>query len=182
MNNKFIVKVFFRGDWCPWSNAYLRDFDATVDKIRALGGDVLGITSQEGNKSKQNNNLSFDVLVDNKNIEAKKYDIFITAQQDVPNADAIDFYAYGMVQPGVVIEDSNGRILYRWAIDPNEMNLGGASDRPLVKDIVDELENILEGKSEIDTKSFRKTDLDDLRRRHPNEFKTVQAYIASLGK
>lgn len=180
MNNQFTIKVFFRGDWCPWCNAYLRDFDNTIDKINTLGGHVIGITSQLNNQSKANNNLSFDIVVDNENIEAQKYDIFITSQNEVPNPNAIDSYAHGMVQPGVIIEDNDENILYRWAINPNEMNFGGATDRPLVSDIVNKLEKIIEGSISVDTDAFGTTDIAYLEQGHPVEFKQVKAYLDSI--
>lgn len=181
MKDKFLIKVFFRGDWCPWCNAYLKDFDSHIETIRGLGGEVLAITSQEGNQTKENNGLSFDVLVDNDNREARKYEIVVTPQKDVPNHDAIDSYVHGMIQPGVLIEDSKGRILFRWAIDPNEMNFSGAKDRPLVSDIVKNLEDLLSGKTNSNH-SFGAGDMDYLQKYHPEEFKTVQAYLASTGK
>ncbi|WP_444943945.1 peroxiredoxin family protein [Microbulbifer sp. ZKSA006] len=182
MKQQFVIKVFFRGDWCPWCNAYLRDFDSNIDKIHQLGGEVIGITSQAGNQSKKNNNLRFDITVDNENVEARKYGIVITPQNEVPYPDGIDAYSHGMVQPGVVIEDTSGNILYRWAINPNEMNLGGAKDRPLVSDIVDDLENILVGASKGSKTAFKTTDMDYLKNEHPVEYKQIQAYLASMGK
>ena len=65
-----------------------------------------------------------------------------------------------MVQPGVVIEDSEGKILYKWAIVPSEMNFGGATDRPLVADIVSSLEQILKGKE--NGNSFKTTNMNYL--------------------
>ena len=85
-----------------------------------------------------------------------------------------------MVQPGVVIEDSEGKILYKWAIVPSEMNLGGASDRPLVADIVASLEQILKGQE--NGNSFNTTDMNYLEQNHPDEYQKVQAYIASLNQ
>lgn len=182
MKQAFTIKVFFRGDWCPWCNAYLRDFDHNLDTIKRLGGEVVAITSQEGNQSQSNNQLNFDVIVDNANQEAQKYDIVVTPQKEVPYPDAIAAYAHGMIQPGVVIETAEGEILYRWAINPNEMNLGGAKDRPLVSDIVAALENILERNNTTDINAFKKTDMAYLEKSHPVEHEQIKAYLASIGK
>lgn len=179
MNNEFTVKVFFRGDWCPWCSAYLNDFnDKALDKIQALGGKVIGITSQAGNQSQETLGLNFDVLVDEDNVAAKKYGIVITPKAASPLKDVEGVYPNGMVQPGVVIEDTSGKILYNWAIDPNEMNFGGAKDRPLVSDIVSSLEKILKG--ELDGGTFNIGDMAYLEQDHPEEYKKVQAYLASL--
>ena len=181
MSSDFTVKVFFRGDWCPWCSGYLKDFnEKALHKIQELGGNIVGITSQAGNQSQQQLGLNFDIQIDEENVEAKKYGIFITPQSEVPFKGVDGLYPNGMVQPGVVIEDSEGKILYKWAIIPSEMNLGGASDRPLVTDIVSSLEQILKGRE--NGNSFQKTDMNYLERNHPEEYKKVQAYIASLNK
>ena len=174
MSNDFTVKVFFRGDWCPWCSGYLKDFnDKALHKIQELGGKVVGITSQAGNQSPKNLGLNFDIQIDEENIEAKKYGIFITPKAETPLKDVDGVYPNGMVQPGVVIEDSEGKILYKWAIVPSEMNLGGASDRPLVEDIVSSLEQILKGQE--NGNSFNTTDMNYLEQNHPEEYQKVQS-------
>jgi len=130
-----------------------------------------------GNQSKQNNNLDFEVLEDADNVEAKKYDVFITPKEHTPLKDVEGAYESGMAQPGVIIEDSKGNILYRWAINPSEMNLGGATDRPLVSDIVGSLERILAGSA---ADQFATTNMKYLEEDHPDQFKIVQDYLASL--
>lgn len=178
MANTFTIKVFFRGDWCPWCNGYLRDFNSHLETIRALGGDVVGITSQIGNQSKANNELDFDIQVDAANIEAAKYDIYITPKAETPLAEVDGVYENGMVQPGVVVEDADGNILYRWAIVPSEMNFGGATDRPLVADIVGALEQIVT--SGATPSDFGSTDMAYLAANHPDQHKMVMDYLASL--
>ena len=179
MSSLFTVKVFFRGDWCPWCSGYLKDFNnQALNKIQSLGGQVIGITSQVGNQSKEKLGLNFDIQVDEENIEAKKYGIFVTPKSETPFKDVDGIYPNGMAQPGVIIEDSEGQVLYKWAIVPSEMNLGGASDRPLVAHIVSSLEEILQGQESGE--SFNTTDMDYLKLHHPEEYKKVLAYIASL--
>ncbi|MEM9279915.1 MAG: redoxin domain-containing protein [Pseudomonadota bacterium] len=178
MSNSFTIKVFFRGDWCPWCNGYLRDFNSELTTIKNHGGSVVGITSQVGNQSAANNNLDFDVIVDEKNVEAKKYNIFVTPKEETPLKDVDGAYVHGMVQPGVVIEDADGKILYRWAIEPSQMNLGGATDRPLVSDILGALEHILAHGSAPG--EFKTTNMDYLEKAHPDQYKIVQDYIASM--
>ena len=84
-----------------------------------------------------------------------------------------------MVQPGVVVEIDNGDVLFHWAINPNEMNLGGASDRPLVTDIVSSLGNILQG-NQVDGDAMGKTDMGYLEQNHPVTHQAVQAYLDSM--
>ena len=178
MAHKFTIKVFFRGDWCPWCNAYLRDFNAHLETIKSLGGTVVGITSQAGNQSVANNDLNFDVVVDPENLEALKQKIFVTPKSDTPLRDVEGVYPNGMVQPGVVIEDADGTVLFRWAIVPSEMNFGGATDRPMVSDILNALEDILSnGAAPFE---FSKTDMAYLQAAHPESHQMVQDYLASL--
>ncbi|MEM1369116.1 MAG: redoxin domain-containing protein [Cyanobacteria bacterium P01_H01_bin.15] len=181
MSSNFTVKVFFRGDWCPWCSGYLKDFnDNALRTIQELGGKVVGITAQAGNQSQKNLGLNFDIQIDEENIEAKKYGIFITPKAQTPLKDVDGVYPNGMVQPGVVIENAEGQILYKWAIVPSEMNMGGASDRPLVSDIVSSLEQILKGQE--NGSSFSTTNMNYLEQNHPDEYQKVQAYIASLNQ
>ena len=102
----------------------------------------------------------------------------MTPKEESPLKDVDGVYPNGMVQPGVVIEDAEGKILYRWAIVPSEMNFGGATDRPLVSDILGALEHILAHGSAPG--EFKTTDMDYLEKAHPDQFKIVQDYIASL--
>jgi peroxiredoxin len=177
MSNSFTIKVFFRGDWCPWCNAYLRDFDTHLDKVEALGGQIVAITSQAGNQSAANNTLRYDVIVDEANTEARKYDITITPKAESPLSDVPDVYPNGMAQPGVVIEDAAGKLLYRWAIVPSEMNFGGATDRPLVADIIGSLDQILAGAA---PEGFAHTDLAYLEGAHPDIHQIVQEFLAKM--
>lgn len=178
MADKFTIKVFFCGDWCPWCNGYLRDFDAHLDAIKSLGGTVVGITSQRDNQSKANNDLRFEVFVDEENAQAQRYGISVTPKEETPLKDVEGVYTHGMVQPGVVVEDAAGKILYSWAIVPSEMNFGGATDRPLVADIVAALGHILEHGSTPG--AFGSTDIAYLEKTHPDQHKMVMEYLSSL--
>lgn len=44
-------------------------------------------------------------------------------------------YKHGVAQPGVLCVKPDKTVLYAWAINPSFMNLGGASDRPVPRDI-----------------------------------------------
>ena len=178
MPNTFTIKVFIRGDWCPWCNAQLRDFNDALDQVRALGGEVVAYTAQAGNQSKSNNNLRFEVVVDEENTEARRHDIFITPKAESPLADVQGVYPNGMVQPGIVVEDTSGRVLFRWAIIPSEMNIGGAKDRPLVSEIVGALENILSGGPIPE--SFEIMEMDHLEAHHPDMHQKVVDYFAMM--
>lgn len=180
MTDQFTIKVFYRGHWCPWCVAYLKDFNDQLDAIRARGGSLVAITSHADDQAAANHGLKFDVVVDEVNAEAKKYDIFVTPKEDSPLASVDGVYPNGMVQPGVVIEGADGAILYHWAIVPNEANIGGAKDRPLVADIMGALDHILEHGT-APTK-FTPMSFEHLEAGHPAQHKMVMDYLASVGK
>ncbi|WP_366524030.1 hypothetical protein [uncultured Tateyamaria sp.] len=159
----------------------MRDFNDALDRVQALGVQVVAYTSQAGNQSKANNDLKFHVVVDEDNTEALRHDIFITPQAENPvKAGMPELYPNGMVQPGIVIEDSKGRVLYRWAIVPSEMNIGGAKDRPLVSEIVGALGQILAGDDIPD--GFKIMQMDHLETHHPDMHEKVLDHFAMMEK
>ncbi|MEM7059217.1 MAG: hypothetical protein AAF557_16655 [Pseudomonadota bacterium] len=60
----------------------------------------------------------------------------------------------------------------------SEMNFGGATDRPLVSDIIGALDHILEHGSAPG--EFGVTDMTYLEKSHPAQHKMVMNYLASL--
>jgi len=185
MNNetqpaKFTVKVFFRGDWCPWCKAYLNDFNEVVEEIRRLGGDLIGITSQVGNTSKKTQGLNFEILSDPENTEALRYGVNITPKTETPLANVDGQYENGMAQPAVIAESSSGTKLYEWIIVPAEMNFGGVKDRPLVEHVLTDINLALVNGQRSHLKDKKTTDMAYLETMHPTEFEQVQEYIASL--
>lgn len=177
MADAFKITVFFRGDWCPWCNGYLRDFNDHLETIRNLGGSVVGMTSQIGNQSKKNNELEFDINVDPENVAAKRHGIAVTPKEHTPLAEVDGIYEHGMAQPGVIIEDARGNVLYSWAVVPSEANWGGATDRPLVGDIVGALEDIVANRDIPG--DFGATDMEYLAKNHPDQHQVVLDYYAS---
>mmetsp|Transcript_11439 Transcript_11439/g.13114 ORF Transcript_11439/g.13114 Transcript_11439/m.13114 type:complete len:199 (-) Transcript_11439:829-1425(-) len=56
-------------------------------------------------------------------------------------------YPNGMVQPAILIlQGSTDKVLFSWNIDPNAMNMGGASDRPEVEELWDATKKKMAGK------------------------------------
>jgi|GEM_PF-2536265 len=133
------VFVFFRGHWCPFCQAYLRELDGTFrERVEAAGGRLVGITSQSAEGATlalEGWGLHYDVLSDPSNGLADTFGANITPRDQTPLADVPTEYPNGMAQPAVIATDRNGKVLYQWAIVPSEMNIGGASDRPLPDDI-----------------------------------------------
>lgn len=47
----------------------------------------------------------------------------------------IKLYKHGVAQPGLLCVKPDRSVVFSWAIEPSLMNLGGASDRPVPRDI-----------------------------------------------
>lgn len=62
---------------------------------------------------------------------AKHLKVNITDKKTTAFKDHPSWYPHGLAQPALIVVDQQGRNLFHWAIVPSEMNLGGASDRPL---------------------------------------------------
>lgn len=127
--------VFFRGEWCPWCQAYLRELGGQfLLDLRAAGGELFGVTAQsaEGaDRAKSGWKLDYEIVSDPSVALARRFDIAVTPKAQTPLAEVEGEYPHGMSQPGVVVLDQTGAVLVHWAIDPSEMNGGGALDRPL---------------------------------------------------
>jgi len=133
------VLAFFRGEWCPFCQAYLRELDGTFrDRVIAAGGRLVGVTSQSveaAQAARENWGLHYDVISDTSTELAQSFQIDITPKAATPLADHPTEYPNGMSQSGMVVLDRDGAVLYRWAVNPTAANFFGASDRPLPDDV-----------------------------------------------
>ncbi|MGE4107702.1 MAG: peroxiredoxin-like family protein [Bacteriovoracia bacterium] len=71
-----LVIVFYRGGWCPYCNLQLHDLQKHLEKIQALGAQLIAISPQTPNNSlttAQKAELKFYVLSDVGNKIAKKF-------------------------------------------------------------------------------------------------------------
>jgi peroxiredoxin len=62
-----VVLIFYRGEWCPYCNLQLRTFQAHLDQIEELGGQLVAISPQTPEHSlstAETNGLAFLVLSD----------------------------------------------------------------------------------------------------------------------
>jgi hypothetical protein len=89
---------------------------------------------------------SGEVIVDTENqIAAKlksrgKLNVAITSKSG---------YEHGMAQPAILVMQSDGTVLFDWAIVPSVMNLGGAKDRPNLKQVWENVEAKIAGKPAV---------------------------------
>ena len=124
----YTALIFYRGKWCPFCEGQIRELNGDfLRELRALGGELYGITSQSQDGvdlATKEWDLTYRIVSDVQNILAQRFGIAITPK-NLPGE-----YPNGMAQPGVVILDQTGRVLVRWAVDPNETNGHGALGRP----------------------------------------------------
>jgi len=62
-----LVVTFYRGGWCPYCSLELRAYQAALDEIRAVGGDLVAISPEAPDhtlSTAEKNALKFDVLSD----------------------------------------------------------------------------------------------------------------------
>ncbi len=73
-----LIVVFYRGDWCPYCNLYLKRLQQSNKLFRENGGELIAISVENPNDSlsvAEKNNLEFTVLSD-KNLDlARKFKI-----------------------------------------------------------------------------------------------------------
>lgn len=73
-----LIVVFYRGDWCPYCNLYLKRLQQSSKEFKANGGELVAISVEDPDSSlsvAQKNELEFTVLSD-KNLDlARKFKI-----------------------------------------------------------------------------------------------------------
>jgi peroxiredoxin len=81
-----VVLVFYRGEWCPYCNTYLRALQAALPQITARGASVLAISPQSPDHSlsmAERAQLRFDVLSDVDQAVIRAYRVQFTAPADL---------------------------------------------------------------------------------------------------
>lgn len=177
------VLVFFRGGWCPFCQGYLRELNASFrERVESSGGRLIGVTSQSAAAASAAHadwGLSYDVASQPSNALARRFGVSITPKAQTPLADHPDEYPQGMAQPAVIALDSRGDVVYRWAIVPAEMNLGGATDRPLPDEVWAGIDAGLQGRPAPESGDQR-LDVAFLADHYPDQHAAFQAWVASM--
>jgi peroxiredoxin len=76
-----VVISFYRGGWCPFCNLELRSLQRVLPEIVQMGASLVAISPQLPDNSlstQEKNQLTFPVLSDVGNIEAKRFGIVFT--------------------------------------------------------------------------------------------------------
>jgi peroxiredoxin len=81
-----VVLVFYRGEWCPYCNAYLRALQAELPKIAAHGASLIAVSPQSPDHSlsiTEKAELNFDVLSDADQSVIRAYRLQFTLPADL---------------------------------------------------------------------------------------------------
>jgi len=71
-----VVLVFYRGNWCPYCNLQLNQYQQILEDIKMKGAFLIAISPQTPDASlsiKEKNELEYEVLSDNGNIVAHQF-------------------------------------------------------------------------------------------------------------
>lgn len=73
-----VVLVFYRGEWCPYCNKYLKELEESLIEITKKGASVVAVTPEVPeyiSKSIEKTSASFPILYDNGLKIMKNYDV-----------------------------------------------------------------------------------------------------------
>jgi len=177
------VLVFYRGVWCPFCQGYLRELNTSFyEQVTAQGGRLIGITAQGAEAAAQAQEawgLRYPVVSAPDNALAQSFEVFITPKADTPLAEDPNAYPNGMAQPAVIALNQDGKIVYRWAINPNQMNLFGAADRPLPAELWAGIQAGLRGEPQAEFNGAR-LDPEFLKDNYPAQYEAFQQWVAAV--
>jgi peroxiredoxin len=81
-----VVLVFYRGEWCPYCNTYLRALQAALPEIRSRGASLVAVSPQSVDHSlsiTEKAELGFDVLSDVDQAVIRAYKVQFTVPADL---------------------------------------------------------------------------------------------------
>lgn len=113
----------------------MKTLQSIVPDVSIAGGKTIAVTAEPEEQLQHMlgaTGYAAEVIVDTKNeiaAELKRRGTLNVAISDKAG------YEHGMAQPAVLVMKNDGTVLYMWAIVPGVMNLGGAKDRPNLKQI-----------------------------------------------
>jgi peroxiredoxin len=81
-----VVLLFYRGEWCPYCNTYLRALQATLSEITSRGASLIAVSPQSPDHSlsiADKAGLGFDVLSDVNQAVISAYKVQFTVPADL---------------------------------------------------------------------------------------------------
>jgi len=123
-NNDFVVLNFYRGGWCPYCNLELKEFQSILGELKTLNSSLIAISPQTPDASlstQEKNELSFEVLSDEKNVIAKEFGlVFSLADELKPIYESFkinlpasnDDDSYEIPMPATYVLDKKGTVIF----------------------------------------------------------------------
>lgn len=129
-----VVLVFYRGEWCPYCNKYLKEMEESLVEITKKGASVVAVTPEVPEyiaKSVEKTSASFPILHDNGLKIMKNYDVSYKLDDKTANRykrlnidlNEIngDVNRENLPVPAVFVINKQGVIVYRF-FDPDYTN------------------------------------------------------------
>jgi peroxiredoxin len=125
MENRIDIYIpVYRGHWCPFCCAYLKDLQSIAGSIEAAHGIAVTITSEGPDflpTMRSQTGFRGEMIADPENTIATK----MKASRDLSIAiSEKKGYSHGMAQPAVIVLKKDGTVLYQWAIMPGLVREG----------------------------------------------------------
>lgn len=161
-----LICLVYRGHWCPFCIAYIREFTILQTAIKQAGGMPLIITSESRSFLPEfltSTGWPGEAISDPENeiIRSWKENGWL----DVSISEKAG-YEHGMAQPAILIQKKTGEVIEKWAINPSlvivlnlwlsesiankgQMNLGGAKDRPVLDEVWENVKAKMCGKRPV---------------------------------
>jgi peroxiredoxin len=122
------VLIFYRGGWCPYCNAHLRDLQGSEPALRAMGYQILAISADPPEKLRQtmtDDSLTYTLLSDASLQVAARFGLkykanaeFIDALRKGHNTDLLTQNGGYLLTPAAFVLDRQGTIRFAYA-NPN---------------------------------------------------------------
>ncbi len=121
-----------------------------MDRVRGAGGEIYAISSEPqalAGRAANDWRLGFETIGDPHHEitgtcrERGWIDLFVNDRLEFLKASArqaVDWtptHPKGYLQPGVLVLDADGHVLYRWRGVPTHANMGGATERPTARHV-----------------------------------------------
>jgi peroxiredoxin len=120
-----LVVSFYRGEWCPYCNLELRELQAALPKIQALGAKLVAISPEKPDRgiiATEKNQLTYPILSDFKNVVARQFGIVFQVGDGVKELGKARFNndltlrngegSYQLPVPATYVIDDSGTIRF----------------------------------------------------------------------
>ena len=108
-----MIILFYRGNWCPFCMAQIKEIAAQYQELEKRGAKILLISNQPHEYSESLNkkfNINLHFLVDYQNVAAKQ--LGIDAEFGIPGGFQVLGYDSDTAMPTLIITDATGKILF----------------------------------------------------------------------